>query len=226
MNSLFWAFLVLNFMFPTTGTPVREAKAPKTDTTKSNVEASVSSSANVGLSEKSIEQIKKMVDKTYETLKESLTVYEKQSKKAKAEASEDKPSKSKAKSTTKTTVEYTEEEREILYRIVEAEATDGTIQQKKNVASCILARVASNSFPNTIKGVVFEKGQFSPLKDGRYYSVKITDSTKEAVDEILANGREHDYLFFCSYGCKSSYFAKKDEVEEPMRDGIHRYYLK
>lgn len=124
----------------------------------------------------------------------------------------------------------TDEEYQILYQIVEAEATDGTIEQKKNVASCIFARYESNEWPNSVKGVVFQKSQFSPLSDGRYYSVTVTDSTKEAVNYIVQNGKEHNYIFFCSYGCKSSWFAKKDQKlaaqgKECYRDGIHRYYL-
>ena len=37
-----------------------------------------------------------------------------------------------------------------------------------------------------MESVVFEKKQFAPIKDGRYYTVKITDSTKEAVQMALA----------------------------------------
>lgn len=235
MNSLFWAFLVLNFMFPV-GTPEREINIPETVTVKMMsvpiVEASVPSTLySPERAEETLEHLEELADRAYEAIKKSLTIYQEQGRKAKAEISEDleksaSDKKPKSKKKQGGAVECTEEEREILYRIVEAEATDGTKQQKKNVASCILARVASDEFPNTIKGVVFEKNQFTPLYDGRYYSVKITDSTKEAVDEILKNGREHDYLFFCSYGCQSSYFAKKDQKETPMKDGMHRYYLK
>ena len=124
----------------------------------------------------------------------------------------------------------TKEELQILYRIVEAEATDGTIEQKQNVASCIFARVESEEWPNSVKKVVFQKSQFSPISDGRYYSVKITEDTKTAVNYIVENGKQHNYIFFCSYGCKSSYFAAKDRKlaakgKECYRDGIHRYYL-
>lgn len=124
----------------------------------------------------------------------------------------------------------TKEELQILYRIVEAEATDGTIEQKQNVASCIFARVESEEWPNSVKKVVFQKSQFSPISDGRYYSVKITEDTKTAVNYIVENGKQHNYIFFCSYGCKSSYFAAKDRKlaakgQKCYRDGIHRYYL-
>lgn len=230
MNSLFWAFLFLNIMFPSTAKemPAR-VNAPAKVVTVNRVEASVSSVSLDGDAVR--KRLEGIAEKTYKALKESLTVWETYEEKALNAIKETKETKAKDKTKAKSkksgnAVTVTDEEREILYRIVEAEATDGTKQQKKNVASCILARVESKDFPNTVKDVVFEKNQFTPLYDGRYYSVKITDSTKEAVDEILENGREHDYLFFCSYGCKSSYFAKKDQNETPMKDGMHRYYLK
>ena len=134
----------------------------------------------------------------------------------------------------------TEKEYDILCHIVEAEATDGTPGQKQNVASNIFTRVESSEWPNSIEKVVFQKGQYSPISDGRYYSVKITESTKKAVDYILENGIiftdadgvEHTDLrfnFFCSYGCKSSFMAGFDKKlaakgKECFRDGIHRYY--
>lgn len=134
----------------------------------------------------------------------------------------------------------TDKEYDILCHIVEAEATDGTLGQKQNVASNIFTRVENSEWPNSIEKVVFQKGQYSPLLDGRYYSVKVTDSTKQAVDYIIENGIiftddkgiEHTDLrfnYFCSYGCKSSFMAGFDKKlaakgKECFRDGIHRYY--
>ena len=115
------------------------------------------------------------------------------------------------------------EEKEILIRIAEAEATGGTKEQKKNVMTCVMNRVLTG-WASTIKGVVFQKGQFTPISDGRYYSVKIEKSTREAYDEWIQEGLTHDCIYFCSYGCKSSFFAKKGEPT--FKDGIHRYYRK
>lgn len=79
----------------------------------------------------------------------------------------------------------TTEEIAILERIVEAEATGGSIDSKIHVAHVILNRCLSDGFPNDVESVVFEKKQFAPIKDGRYYTVEITDSTKEAVQMAL-----------------------------------------
>ena len=125
--------------------------------------------------------------------------------------------------------EATEEEKEILYRIVEAEATDGTVRQKMNVASCIMARVESDEFPDTIKGVVFEKykdtWQFTPLGDGRYYSVKITEDTKDAVNKVLESGRTHSCLWFCSdKSYTSGHSWHKKNLDYGFFDDMHHYF--
>lgn len=81
----------------------------------------------------------------------------------------------------------------ILTRIVEAETTGGDIKSKQIVANVILNRVADSGFPDSIKEVVFQKNgtgfQFSPISDGRYYSVTVTKETKKAVNQAL-NGTD------------------------------------
>ena len=73
----------------------------------------------------------------------------------------------------------------ILERIVEAEATGEDIKGKILVANVVMNRVNSKTFPNSIEGVVFQKRQFSPIADGRYYSVTVTNESKEAVSRAL-----------------------------------------
>lgn len=81
-------------------------------------------------------------------------------------------------------------ERKVLERIVEAEATGEDLKGRILVANVIINRVKSKRFPDTVKGVVFQRTgnrvQFSPTKDGRYWSVNITKKTKQAVDKTLA----------------------------------------
>ena len=98
--------------------------------------------------------------------------------------------------------EMSKDDRFTLYRIVEAEATNGDKQSKKNVTHVILNRVKSNKFPNTISGVVFQKHQFSPISDGRFYSVEIKESTKQAVIEAYEEGdTTGGALYFANMSC-------------------------
>lgn len=79
---------------------------------------------------------------------------------------------------------------EALCRIVEAEATGGTVESKRLVANVVLNRVKSDKFPNTVQEVVFQrsngKTQFSPVANGRYHKVKVTPETMQAVNEAIA----------------------------------------
>lgn len=84
----------------------------------------------------------------------------------------------------------TEEDKEVLLRIVEAEATGEDVKGRMLVANVILNRVVSEEFPDSIAEVVFENNgktyQFAPIKDGRYWKVRITEKTREAVERVLA----------------------------------------
>lgn len=84
--------------------------------------------------------------------------------------------------------DFSKEDRFILYRIVEAEAGGGNIQAKKNVAHVIFNRLKSKKFANNVHDVVFDKHQFSPISDGRYWKVTIADSTKDAVIKAYEEG--------------------------------------
>jgi spore germination cell wall hydrolase CwlJ-like protein len=78
---------------------------------------------------------------------------------------------------------------QILSRIVEAEATDKDSKSKILVANVVLNRMKSAEFPDTVEAVVFQREngavQFSPTADGRYYSVDVTENSKECVDRAL-----------------------------------------
>ncbi|SHO53671.1 cell wall hydrolase [Anaerocolumna xylanovorans] len=94
--------------------------------------------------------------------------------------------------------DITAKERKILERITEAECTNQSLEAKMNIVSVVLNRVGSDVFPDNIKSVVFQKNQFSPIRDKRYYSVNIAKSTKEAVDKVLKNGVINKALYFCN----------------------------
>ena len=84
---------------------------------------------------------------------------------------------------------FSNEELEVLKRIVEAEAGGEDEEGKLLVANVVINRVKSEEFPDTISEVVFQRGngvtQFSPIATGRYYSVEISDETCAAVERAL-----------------------------------------
>lgn len=98
-------------------------------------------------------------------------------------------------------VRYSQQDYEVLKRIVQAEAGICDIKGRILVANVIINRVKSGDFPNTITDVVYQKSQFSPVYDGRLNSCTVTQETVEAVDRALA-GEDYSQgaLYFMNRG--------------------------
>lgn len=82
-----------------------------------------------------------------------------------------------------------DEELDALLRIVEAEAGNEDEDGKLLVANVVLNRMNAEQFPDSIREVVFqrEKGisQFSPVANGSFYRVKVSEETVSAVGRAL-----------------------------------------
>ena len=82
-----------------------------------------------------------------------------------------------------------EEEYNTLLRIVEAEASGEDEDGKLLVANVVLNRVSSSKFPDSIEAVVFQKSkgvtQFSPVANGQFWKVSISEETISAVLRAL-----------------------------------------
>lgn len=97
-------------------------------------------------------------------------------------------------------VNVADDEIEILERIVQAEAGGSGYDGMLAVANVVLNRVKSDRFPNTVTEVVFANRQFTPISDGRYYTVKVSDTAKQVVEDALNGARliGEDALYFCT----------------------------
>lgn len=91
---------------------------------------------------------------------------------------------------------YSESDYELLCEITYAEAGNQTEEQQVAAAATILNRVGSSIFPNTIKEVIMQRGQFASTKNGHIYACgktvdfsKVPDMTKEAARRAL-NGED------------------------------------
>lgn len=109
-----------------------------------------------------------------------------------------KPKKQKKSAAPKTTeykgkaISMTEEEREWLEKLVEAEAGGEPYLGKLAVATVIANRVESPSFPDSVMGVIKanngKRHQFQPWDDGRIYEVTPSEETKKAIKEVFDDG--------------------------------------
>ena len=129
-------------------------------------------------------------------------------------------------------MELSSEQQKVLETIVEAEAGDEDIFGKMLVAGVVLNRVLDEHFPDTVKEVVFQNNgktyQFSPVrKGGRYYTVKVSSHTKDAVARVLKGEDYSDgalYFFARKYTSqkKASWFDTS--LKKIVKYGCHEFY--
>ena len=118
-----------------------------------------------------------------------------------------------------------------LLHIVEAEAGTEDIKGRVLIANVIMNRVANEEFPDTISGVILDQRngipQFSPVYDGKFYQVTVTDETREAVKQAL-EGTDYSEgaLFFIQRAAAEkqnvSWFDK--DLKKLFKYGVHEFY--
>ncbi len=188
---------------------------------KTDVAATVAAEDTKDLRPKDLES-----EKTKDSKKESET-----SKTALKDSKTKDTKKSDKEKKKKYVIDLSEGEIEILQRIVEAEATGEDIKGKILVANVILNRVKDDDFPDTIKGVVFQKDggtyQFSPIKDKRYWSVKISKDTVEAIESVM-QGEDYSkgalYFSARSRADKNSMSWFDNHLEFLFQYGGHEFF--
>jgi N-acetylmuramoyl-L-alanine amidase len=90
-----------------------------------------------------------------------------------------------------------DEDVKLLAQIINAEAGNQPYNGKIAVGNVVMNRVESPKFPDTIKDVIYQKGQFSPVSDGSIHKTPNTESVK-AAQEVLHGRRvvSKDVLFY------------------------------
>ncbi|MBP3950675.1 cell wall hydrolase [Bacillus sp. YZJH907-2] len=86
-------------------------------------------------------------------------------------------------------------EYDLLARLVVSESRGEPYSGKVAVANVVLKRVESNEFPNTIREVIYQPGQFQVVSNGLIDRRKPSEKSKTAVTEAL-NTDNGDALYF------------------------------
>ncbi|MBQ1272777.1 MAG: spore cortex-lytic enzyme [Clostridia bacterium] len=73
----------------------------------------------------------------------------------------------------------------LLARIISAEARGESYRGQVAVGAVVMNRVESSQFPNTLAGVIYQKGAFTAIDDGQF-NQPIADSAYRAAREVLA----------------------------------------
>ena len=124
-----------------------------------------------------------------------------------------------------------ENDRMILYKIVEAEAGSEDRIGKILVANVVLNRVQDEAFPDTVEAVVYQQDegvtQFSPVADGSLERAVPDEDTIEAVDAALS-GEDYSQgaLFFAAreYADANNMLWFDTALEKVVSHGGHEFY--
>ena len=87
----------------------------------------------------------------------------------------------------------------MLAALIQCEAGGESYEGKLAVGSVVMNRVDSSYFPDTVVGVIYQSGQFSPVASGRFAVVLSSGadaSCVQAATEVLAGTRTLNCLYF------------------------------
>lgn len=119
----------------------------------------------------------------------------------------------------------TADDRYILYRIGHAEARGEDDKGIILVINVIINRKNSPYFPNTIRGVVFQPRQFSPIADGSFDRAVPCQRVKDAVQRALdgADYSQGATFFRATVGAEGSWHERT--LDRIFTHGNHHFYV-
>lgn len=98
-----------------------------------------------------------------------------------------------------------------LSRIITYEAGNQPLEGMIGVGNVVMNRVASSRFPNTVKSVIFQQGQFSPVESGAIY-LEPFDIGMIAAKMVLEGSNTVDDALFFQKGMSGDYWIKNNTV--------------
>ncbi|MFZ7825017.1 cell wall hydrolase [Priestia sp. 40] len=105
-----------------------------------------------------------------------------------------------------------ESDKDLLARLVQAEAKGEPYAGKVAVATVVLNRVDSDSFPDSIHDVIYQGTQFTPVQNGEINKAADAEA-KKAVNEALAfRGQGKGSLFFFNPDKTSNQWLRQKQV--------------
>lgn len=86
----------------------------------------------------------------------------------------------------------------MIAQLVEAEAGDQDLEGKRLVVDVVLNRVESDQFPNTVEEVIYQKHQFSVIRNGAFERAEghVQEECYEAVRLEYEERKNCEILFF------------------------------
>jgi N-acetylmuramoyl-L-alanine amidase len=110
---------------------------------------------------------------------------------------------------------------DLMARLVRAEATGEPYAGKVAVAYVVLNRVDSSQFPDSIKSVIYQSGQFSPVSNGQINVTADAESVRAVKEALTADRTDSESLFF--YNSRTATSRWLDSRETVTVIGNHTF---
>jgi N-acetylmuramoyl-L-alanine amidase len=133
------------------------------------------------------------------------------------------PTERKTQKSVSNKLSISEKDLDLLARIVRAEAQTEPFEGKVAVATVVLNRVESPKFPNSVKKVIYQRGQFQPVSNGQINKPADQESIK-AVHAALSDMRNitKDSLFFYNPAIATSRWLDSRETTVVIGDHVFK----
>ncbi|MDO7785784.1 cell wall hydrolase [Desulforamulus aquiferis] len=102
-------------------------------------------------------------------------------------------------------IPFTDEDFDLLSRLVNAEAGGEPLDAQVGVAAVVINRVRSGIFPNSIREVIYSPNQFSPVRNG-WINRPATEKSKEAtLDALYGSDPTNGALYFFDTSTRNTF---------------------
>ncbi|SHK41597.1 cell wall hydrolase [Desulforamulus aeronauticus] len=102
-------------------------------------------------------------------------------------------------------IPFTDEDLDLLSRLVTAEAGGEPVSAQVGVAAVVLNRVKSSTFQNTIRDVIYAPNQFSPVRNGWINRPATSTAIEAAKDALYGNDPTNGALYFFDNSASNSF---------------------
>ena len=101
-----------------------------------------------------------------------------------------------AEEETQAVMSLSDEQLNLLSKLVAAEARGESYEGQVAVAAVVLNRVKDSRFPDSIEGVIYQKNAFSVVRDGYIDAQPTEESYKAAKDALYGSDPTNDAIYF------------------------------
>lgn len=158
-------------------------------------------------------------EKHQQEVKMLSTTTEEKASKPKPKPKKKEHAKMAKPASSKNQARYSNEEMDLLSRLVHAEAKGESYAGKKAVASVVLNRVEHGSFPDSVRGVIYQRNAFQPVSNGSINDKPDQDSVKAVKQVVKEDDRTTKAIYFYNPKTATDHWIRSRKIVE--RIGRH-----